>query len=575
MINADKLDSRLVGLANASHDVIILGSGAAGMAAALTAKAAGLSVLVIEKTQFYGGSTAVSGGAVWIPENQHMGRAGHTDSREQVMRYLRGSIGEQLQADQMKAYLDQGPRMVAFMERHTSVKFSARESSPDYNAEVEGASLGGRTLDPLPFDGRELGPMFDALRVPLSSFMVLGGMMVGRKDIDAFLSLHRSWKAFLYSTRLVLRHLRDRLRWKRGTRLLMGNALAGRLLKSAIDMDVELLCGVTVSRLLVEGGVVCGVELPGRGKPVLRARSVVLATGGFAQNSVLRERHIPHAAVHRSMAPEGNTGDGLVLASAVGGILGTDNIGPAFWTPVSIMKRPDASEEVYPHLIMDRQKPGLMAVNRDGVRFTNEAESYHAFVMAMHRTDAVPAWLVCDRVFLQRYGLGLVRPRYANIAKYIKAGYLLEAESIEALAGKMGVPAVALAEAVARMNAFAASGVDTEFGRGESAYSRYLGDPAHKPNPCLGPISTAPFYAVKVWPGDIGTATGLRVDTEARVLDSANKPIPGLYACGNDMNSVMSGTYPGAGITLGPGLTFGYIAGKAIARKMGRNVESL
>lgn len=573
-MNADTPDSRLVGLANASHDVIILGSGAAGMAAALTAKAAGLSVLVLEKTQFYGGSTAVSGGAVWIPENPHMERAGHTDSREQVMRYLRGSIGERLQADQMKSYLDHGPRMVAFMERHTSVKFSARELSPDYNADVEGASLGGRTLDPLPFDGRELGSMFDALRAPYSSFMVLGGMMVSRKDIDAFLSLHCSWKSFRYSTRLVLRHLRDRLHWKRGTRLLMGNALAGRLLKSAIDMQVELRRGVTVNRLLVEGGVVCGVELQGHDKPCLRARSVVLATGGFAQNSVLRERHFPHAAVHRSMAPEGNTGDGLALAVAVGGMLGTDNIGPAFWTPVSIMKRPEGGEEVFPHLIMDRQKPGLMAVNGDGVRFTNEAESYHAFVMAMHRTHAVPAWLVCDWPFLQRYGLGLVRPRYATLARFIKAGYLIEAESIEALAGKMGVPPAALSKSAARMNEFAASGVDTEFGRGESAYSRYLGDSAHKPNPCLGPISRAPFYAVQVWPGDIGTATGLRVDTEARVLDSANKPIPGLYACGNDMNSVMAGTYPGAGITLGPGLTFGYIAGKAIARMLGRSDEN-
>jgi succinate dehydrogenase/fumarate reductase flavoprotein subunit len=545
-------------------DVVVVGSGAAGLSAALTCRAAGLSVAVLEKTDLYGGSTAVSGGAVWIPDNPHMAGVGHKDSRERALRYLRATVGDRLPEAMVDAFLTEGPKMVSFLEANSECRFIARAVSPDYQPELDGGSQGGRTIDPAPFDGRRLGPLFKHLRPPIHSFLALGGMMVGRKDIDALLGMRRSWKAMKYSIGLVARYALDRLRWPRGTRLLMGNALAAALLQSARQAAVELRRQVNVLRLLQDmDGRVNGVEAD-----TPDGYGVVLASGGFAQNAAMRAEHLPHADVHRSMAPAGSTGDGAKLADALGGGLAEGNHGAAFWAPVSIMRERNGVETVYPHLVMDRQKPGIMAVNTAGRRFANEASSYHDFVAAMQRahesSPCIPAWLICDAHFLRRYGLGLVRPQAMRLHRFLDSGYLLRAESITALAHLTGLPAGALEQSVARMNEAAQSGIDEEFGRGNSAYDRYLGDASHRPNPCLGPIRHAPFYAVKIWPGDIGMATGLRVDPQTRVLDALDQPIAGLYACGNDMNSIMAGTYPSAGITLGPALTFGYIAGKSI-----------
>ena len=553
------------------YDVVVVGSGAAGLSAALTCRVAELSVVVLEKTAYFGGSTAISGGAVWIPENPHMASVGHTDSREKALTYLQGTVGPHLRADMIGAFLRNGPEMVRFFEDNTEVHFIPRAVSPDYKPELAGAASGGRTIDPAPFDGRTLGAAFDLLRPPLPSFLALGGMMVNRKDIDALLNLHRNAASFRHAAGLIGRYLKDRLRWRRGTRLLLGNALAARLLKSAFDKGVVLERNVSIIELVQQGTRVSGVRIKEAGgeRIISARRAVVLATGGFPQNSALRAVHIPHAAVHRSMSPAGNTGDGITLASKLGARVAQGNAGAAFWAPVSIMRGADGKETVFPHLITDRQKPGLMAVNSAGRRFANEASSYHDFVDAMHRehekTPCIPAWLICDSAFLRRYGLGLVRPRTRNLTPFLNAGYLYRADSLAALAQSIGVPAAALTEAAAQMNRAAREGHDTEFGRGASAYDRYLGDASHQPNPCLGPIESAPFYAVQVWPGDIGSATGLKVDTNSRVLDADEQPIKGLFACGNDMNSVMAGTYPAAGITLGPALTFGYIAGRTIA----------
>lgn len=555
---------------DSTYDVIVVGSGAGGLSTALVCREAGLSVLVLEKTEYFGGSTAVSGGAVWIPGNPHMAGVGHTDSDERARAYLRQTVGPALRPAMIDTYLRHGPEMVRFMEAHTDVHFIARPVSPDYKPELDGAAQGGRTIDPAPFDGRELGAWFDTLRPPLPSFLALSGMMVNRKDIDALLAMHRSWKALRHAVPLLARYARDRLRWRRGTRLVLGNALAARLLKSARDKQIELVRRAGVEQLIVEDGRVSGVAATIDGKTqTLRARrAVVLATGGYAQNAAMRAQLVPHASVHRSMAPAGNTGDGAQLAKPLGGHLATGNVGAAFWTPVSVMRDADGHETVFPHLITDRQKPGIMAIDSSGKRFANEATSYHDFVAAMHRahtnTPCVPAWLVCDSDFLQRYGLGLVRPQTRRIERFLRNGYLKRADSVDALARNLGVPADALADSVAQMNAAAQSGRDTAFGRGDSAYDRYLGDASHTPNPCLGPIARAPFYAVQIVPGDIGSATGLEVDTCARVLDAHDAPVAGLYAVGNDMNSVMAGTYPAAGITLGPALTFGYIAGQTI-----------
>lgn len=558
----------------AEYDAVVLGSGAAGLSAAITARAAGLTVLVLEKTDAFGGSTAVSGGAVWIPGNPGMAALGHQDSPEKAWTYLRATVGNHLRAHLVQSFLDEGPRMVSFLERHAGLRLVPRQVSPDYKPELDGAMPGGRSMDPAPFDGRLLGGLFPALRAPYPSFLVFGGMMVNRKDIDALLGARRSLGALRHSLGLLGRYATDRLRWRRGTRLVMGNALAGRLLLAAQQAGIALRRNAKVTELVREGSQVRGVVLEG-GERIAARLGVVLATGGFAQHAALRAEHLPHAEVHRSMSPEGNTGDGLALARAVGGAVRRDGAGAAFWAPVSVMRDPDGTETVFPHLIMDRQKPGLMAVNGAGRRFVNEATSYHDFVAGMHRAHAegapsIPAWLVCDSAFLRKYGMGLVRPGGGSLRRHLDTGYLVQAPTLAALAGRIGVPADALEGSAAQMNEAARTGVDEAFGRGASAYDRYLGDPLHRPNPCLGPIEAPPFYAVQVWPGDIGTAAGLATDARGRVLDEADLPIPGLYSCGNDMASIMGGTYPAAGITLGPGLTFGFIAGQELAAAAGR-----
>lgn len=551
-----------------THDVVVIGSGAGGMAAALTAAHADLDVAVLEKTDMFGGSTAVSGGAVWIPNNPHLAKVGQTDSREQVYAYLQAILGNRLRRDMLDTFLDEGPRMVEFMEANTEVKFVPRAVSPDYRSTLPGASAGGRTIDPAPFDGRELGDKFAMLRPPLREFLVFGGMMVSRKDIDTLLGGFSSLGKFIDSAKLVGRFALDRLSWPRGTRLLMGNALAGRLLKSVIQRNIALYPKTAARALLRDATRVIGVEANRDGRTVRigARRGVVLATGGFPGSAALRRQFLPHADNHYSMAPPSNSGDGIGLALAVGATIDTENAGNAFWTPVSVMRHPDGTETRFPHLILDRQKPGLVAITQAGRRFVNEATSYHEFVEAMHATATIPAYLVCDSRFLRRYGLGLVRPGPRRLRPFIAAGYLVEGRKLADLASQLGVDAGALTETVGRMNRYAATGEDPEFGKGSTAYNRYLGDADHKPNPCLGPIDRPPFYAVRVWPGDIGTAAGLKVDTRARVLDARGLPIAGLYACGNDMNSIMAGTYPGAGITLGPALTFGYIVGRELAR---------
>lgn len=557
--------------ADETFDVVVIGSGAAGLSAALTASILGLSVVVVEKAATLGGSTAISGGAVWVPDHPHLAAVGLTESRADVLAYLGAMLGNRLKPGMVGAFLDRGPEMVAFLEKHTELRLIPRAISPDYHPDLPGAAPGGRTLDPAPFDGRRLGAAFRRLRVPLKEFLVFGGMMVNRKDIDTLLGATKSPGNFWGTAKLLARYGLDRLAHPRGTRLLMGNALAARLLKSALDRAIPLRENHAARELIREGGRATGVVVAGpSGEARLFARrGVVFASGGFPGSDAMRAAHLPHAATHYSMAPAENTGDGIRLGLEAGGKLGEENIGNAFWAPVSVMKNPDGSETRFPHLILDRAKPGLIAVDQSGQRFVNEANSYHDFVGAMHcrheTTPAVPAFLVADSAFVRKYGLGLVHPGSGSHQRFIEAGYLLTSNSLAELAHKMGVPTEALAAAVAGMNASAKTGTDPAFGKGSTAYNRYLGDGSHQPNPCLGPIETAPFHAVKVYPGDIGTAAGLETDPEARVLDRDGQPIPGLYAVGNDMNSIMAGSYPSAGITLGPALTFGYIAGLSLA----------
>lgn len=548
----------------ASPDLIVLGSGAAGLSAAVTAARHGLSVLVVEKESRFGGASAISGGTIWIPGNRQAWAAKLDASLETARTYLTHMIGGDIDRPLVEAFLARGGEALAFLEEKSELKFKVRPFSPDYHMEAAGSSDGGRALEVLEYDGSQLGKRFGELRKPPEGMLLFGGMMVNRLDVQHFLNARRSWTSLRHCLKLLARYGKDRLRHERGTRLVVGNALIARLARSAFDLGVDLQLGVKTKGLIEEDNEVRGiiVETEG-GERQIRARvGVVLATGGFGASPEAGLWRSGTDGSHRSMSPAGNVGDGIGLALSAGAAAGEGLASNFYWAPVSVLRRQDGREEKFPHLVTDRAKPGLIAVNRQGRRFVNEADSYHRFVLAMLADPEVNArcHLICDSAALGAYGLGLARPAPASNAALVKQGYLVKAGSIGELASTIGVEKDALRETVERYNADAARGVDSDFGKGASSYNRSMGDPNHQPNPCLAPVAQPPFYAVRLVTGDLGSARGLRTDAHARVLDAGGKAIPGLYAAGNDMNSIMNGTYPGPGITLGPALTFGYIA---------------
>jgi succinate dehydrogenase/fumarate reductase flavoprotein subunit len=557
------------------YDTIVLGAGAAGMTAAAVAAAEGLRALLIEKSAQVGGTTAVSGGMVWIPANAKMAGAEIADSVEQAQLYLRHCVSGSFNEHLRSTFLASANAAIAYLEQKTSVRLEPVVNYPDYYPDLPGATHGGRVLEPVPFDGRRLGKNFRLLRRPLPEFMLFGGMMVDRADIPHFRNAGRSFVSASRVARLITRYGWERLFADRGTSLYLGNALAARLLQSLLRRKVELALSTEVAGVICESGKVAGVTVARvgegeRGPKLIRAsKGVVLATGGFSQDAQLRARYLPAGAGFSAACPS-NTGDGLRLGIAAGSTICEENADNAFWAPVSRFTRRDGSQGVFPHTVTDRGKPGMIAVNRRGRRFTNEARSYHEFVRAMFRGDrdgpCIPAYLICDRRFLWRYGLGAVKPFSLSLGEHVRSGYLVSGQTTGALALALGIDAPTLTATLARYNQGARGGVDPEFGRGGDAYQRYLGDADRKPNPCVAPIQDPPFYAVAVYPGDLGTAAGLLTDENARVLDSGGTPIGNLYACGNDMNSIMNGAYPGPGITLGPALTFGYLAAKHMVR---------
>ncbi len=548
-------------------DVIVLGAGAGGMTAAAVAAVHRMRVLLLEKAPVVGGTTAISGGMVWVPNNPKMQAAGRSDSRAAAETYLAGTVPGPADDPLRTAFLDHANAAIAFLEANTSVRLRPVPTYPDYYPDLPGATLGGRVLEPVPFDARMLGRQFKLLRKPLPEFMLFGGMMLERSDVPHFRRALRSPRSALRVARLLLRYAKERCFLERGATLCLGNALVARLLHSLRELPVELRCGVDSTGLVVENGAAVGVTVAGR---TLRAhRGIVLATGGFSHDPALRALLLPPKAGMSSAASPDNTGDGIRFGLAAGGQLGEGIAGNAFWTPVSCFRRKDGSDGVFPHILTDRAKPGMIAVNQAGMRFANEAVSYHAFVQAMFRADnaspSIPAYLVCDRNAIWTYGLGIVKPFTLSLRQPIESGYLLQADSIAALAARLGIDAEAFGRTVGEYNHDAAEGHDRAFGRGGDAYQRHVGDADHAPNPCVAPIVTPPFYAVTLRPGDLGTAAGLVTDAAARVLGADGAPIRHLYACGNDMTSLMRGAYPGPGITLGPALTFGYLAARDIA----------
>ena len=552
-------------------DVLVFGSGAAGLTAALVAASEGLDVLLCEKTGLVGGTTARSAGTLWVPGAPPIDRSGHGEERAVVERYLRHELGVHHDDPAVRAFLDSAPQAVRYLEEHSAVRFQHVEN-PDYHSDAPGGSAFGRGIAPVPFDARELGADFAILRPPLAIHMVLGGMMVGRREVPLLLQPFKSMFALKTAATIVAGHLRARLTHPRGTRLLLGNALVARLLYSLRKAGARIRLQTGLVDLVRDGGRVRGavVRHAAGDSRVEARRAVVLATGGMAHDHDARKTLMSAFPHRHSLACEANAGEGIQAARRIGAALNAQVASPAFWSPASVLRAPDGGETLWLHGHMDRGKPGLLAVDARGHRFVNESDSYHDFVMAQFGTVGrgpahVPAYLVCDHRFIRRYGLGMVVPIYGRLDRYVKAGYLHRAESIGALASQIGAEPDVLQATVAAYDRDARQGLDAAFGRGQSAFNRFNGDPEIQPNPCMHPLDQPPFYAVKVEPCSIGHALGLATDTDSRVQDESGCAIEGLYACGNDMTSVMRGLYPGPGIMLGPAVTFGYRAAMAIA----------
>lgn len=548
-------------------DLLVAGAGPGGMTAALVAALEGLDVLVCEKAEQVGGTGATSAGTLWIPENTQSREAGFDDRAEQAGRYLDSLIGGQTTKALRDAYLEDGPGAIDYLTARSDVSFVPCGRHPDYHNNIAGAAVSGRAIIPANFDGRKLGRDFERVRPPIDEFMLMGGMMVGKVDIVALIGRYRSIASFVHSASLVLRYLTDRLRFSRGTRLVMGNALVARLFYSLRRNDVPVLFGAALDDIVREQDRVVGAVLDtGSGPLRVRAsKGIVLATGGFAHNQRFREAFMPSPVPPHSLAVAENTGDGLRLGETVGAKVDAESHqSSAFWTPVSVTRRADGTTGLFPHLSLDRAKPGLIAVNAAGRRFVNEGASYHDFVEAMYRahevTPSIPAYLVCDSTFVRKYGLGVIHPGTRNLTSFERSGYATCANSLEDLAQKLGIDADGLRATVERHNAFAIEGSDPDFGKGDLELNRFNGDPDNHPNPCLAPIVKPPFVAVTVWPAEIGCSIGLSTNADCQVLGEDDAPIEGLYACGNDMASVMAGSYPGPGTTLGPAIVFGYRA---------------
>jgi succinate dehydrogenase/fumarate reductase flavoprotein subunit len=554
-----------------SWDVIVVGAGAAGLTAACKAALEGASVLLLEQADVIGGTTAISGGMVWIPANAKMAAIGKPDTLENARTYLEAILppGDR---QRLNAFLSWGDEAIRDLESRTALRLQPVVTYPDYYPDLPGATSGGRVLEPVPFDASTLGTKFRLLRDPLAEFMLFGGMMISRQDIPHLRKVFRSWRSALHVTKLLLHYGLQRLKAPRGTTLYLGNALAARLLKSALDLGVTIRTGQTVERLMTNAdGRVVGAEVCDANKARSREcarRGVILSTGGLSHGGDVRWRFVPAEAgnLTATVSP-GNAPRGAVLAADVGAALSHATKEGAFWVPASTFKRGDGSIGVFPHTVTDRAKPGLIAVGADGERFVNEAVSYHEFVKAQlaNAGRAIPAWLICDRRFLWKYGLGKVKPFCLTNRADIASGYLKCANTIEALAEEIEVSPQALQATIERYNEYAERGEDPAFGKGGDIYQRHLGDAENQPNPCIAPISGAPFYAVAVRPADLGMSAGIVTDPQARVVRSDGSAIDGLYACGNDMASVMEGAYPGPGITLGPAITFGWLAGRNAA----------
>ncbi len=557
---------------DAEYDVVVVGSGAGGMTSALCAKQQGLSAIVVDKDKLFGGTSAVSGGGIWIPNNHDIARNGGSDSFEEALTYLKHLIGDATPVEKLEAYLKAAPEMVKYIAAHFDLPYHSVVKYPDYYSDAPGGKAGWRSMEPFELDAAQLGADYDLMRAAYPGTMLMGRISMNQVEAHKLFSRGPGWMWLM--TKMFARYWTD-FSWRRKTprdrRLTLGQALVARLRIAMKKASIPLQLETGMESLIEENGKVVGVVVNQRGRRLrYRARrGVMLACGGFESNQQMREQYLPHPTSSAwTAAPPINHGDGIRAGQKLGAAL--KHMGLVWGSPT--VKKPGVSQQIT--LFVERGMPGCVAINQEGRRFVNEAAAYPDFLDAMYADQArgnhaAPCWLVFDATFRYKYPMGIFLPGQIEPDSKLPKDWLdkvyYRADSLTGLAAKIGVDAGELAKTVAAMNQYAASGVDSQFGKGNTPIDRYYSDPSVKPNTCLGPIAKAPFYAVKLDAGDIGTKGGLVTDVHARVLREDGHVIEGLYATGNTTAAVMGPKYPGAGATLGPAMTFGYIGAMHMA----------
>lgn len=545
----------------AEVDVVVVGAGGAGMTAALAASKHGLDTILIEKSAYFGGSTARSGGGVWMPGNYALKAAGQADAPAESKRYLDAIVGDVVPKVRRDTYIDRGPEVLDFIREHTPLRFTWVPDYADYHPEAPGGRAAGRSCEPIPLDASFLGDELERLHPQYTK--APANMIVTQADFRKISLGMRTVRGPITMVKVLLNRILSGLRRRR--MYAMGNAIAIGLRKGLIDAGVPVHYETELTGLVIEDGRVVGVRVTRGGQEsVVRARrGVILGSGGFERNLEMREKYQPHpTSVDWTTGSEFNTGGGILAGIAVGAE--TDLLDDSWWGPtIPLPGRPW-------FCLAERNLPGSIIVNQAGERYMNEALPYVEAVHEIYAGEAtgvghVPSWMVIDQRYRNRYVFAGLMPRQPFPGRWYKHGTLKKADTIEGLAAEIGVPADRLTATVERFNGFAKSGVDEDFRRGESAYDKYYSDPTVKPNPSLHTIDQGPFFAVKIVPGDLGTKGGLVTDEHARVLRPDGATIPGLYAAGNVSSAVMGRTYAGPGATIGPAMAFGYLAAEDIA----------
>jgi 3-oxosteroid 1-dehydrogenase len=543
-----------------STDVLVVGSGAGGQLAAVVAADRGAQAVVIEKSPLYGGTSAMSGGAIWIPMSSQALAAGLQDSPEDAFTYIRALAAPNVPDSLIRAYVKNAPAMLDWVQANTEVRFMSVPYT-DYHAELPGGKQGWRTHMPVEFDGRVLGEDVQILRPSSKAANLFGRINWTLMEAHMLLNRPAGWiKVFLGIMWRYYGDIAQRLRSRRDRFLTLGNALMGRLRLSLNARKVPIWLDTRLVSLIVDNGRVTGAVVEREGREQRIQARVVLAAGGYERNAQMRAQYLPGSGEPtNSGAHPYNTGDAIRIGQEAGAAV--RNLSSAWYAPV--FKIP--GEESARLCTYERALPGNIIVNQKGERFHNEAASYHISAQEMIKAHSGQAWAVFDMRYRSNYPMGPVIPKFPDwILPRAVRSILLKASTLDELAGKMGVPADALKRTVDTFNAGAAQGKDPQFGRGDAAYDRYYGDPKVTPNPNLHTIDKAPFYAFPIYSGDIGTNGGLVIDERAQVLDTSGRAIAGLYATGNCTASVMGGSYPGAGSTLGPAMTFGWVAGHSV-----------